>query len=1070
MKTCSDKICTFVRSFASLALASILCLAAFSCYDGGGSGSGGAAAAPANLNHPTARVVHVATNGIGQDPATGLHFFVDANRSGQASEINLLGAFWGRLVDIYDFNPATSETTRQFKDCVIGENIDSDIIDYRLDRNSITDAETLTILHPAGSAAYLAAFQRIELQVQSVNPNGVNPPATANLSAIPRNAALVLKFDDLLDSSRITPENVSVLTGYPPIQPYAARVIPNSSHGDLFDADGDGIAEFHSTRIVVDLRVSQSEAQLSSPPLPINSLGLQEATVADQPNVILRVPTQTAAMVGQLGILTNLRGFGIGFKFNTPNDPESVTLDVVRSMRSSSADLQDPNHGFLPDSLAPRVIGVQGVNVLSVLPVGGTHFLFDALFDASVCAPQPRVGDELRIGAAVIAVVTQAGSAPSGGLITGVSVRLEVGSAANFLPGPAEYRMPFDPSIGLPPDCFVRFSPTPTQLPSQGVAPDSTITVRFSEPMDPASVSGLESLAVTRVTNASPIQLLGKTIVGTVQPSPDLREFTYTPVLPFERNPLSFPAGEEYKLALLGGPNGVHSLSGQPLADSLPAFNFRLDPAALAFGSRGFVFNFNSADQDGNGAPELRGQFLFDLSKGTIRPRPVTRFSAVADSSQPVVGLMIPFTGPVQTPLSNLGSKMMSVYRYHDLGLGLVDDSTLNIDVEGLSWAPSIAPQVDTFSHFRMAFCHSKFLPDEALDAFSLLPSFPSSGLVKTFDGNQVDPVLDPLKIVHPKSKGYSVQPLDSFVSSTGTLMMPYPLNRGLPHSQFIRYTFRDTGLLAVGGPNGSGVETDINGIALGIPSVKFYGPNKVPSLGLPLLMEFRCYPDTGAFGLNGFKVDLALNSSARPAFRAFSTGGVLATGALYKVNPDEQPNATGGITAGGLPTGPGSEIDPMFYLGQADFVVRVNRVHTVWLDTLQFTAQFQPPIVEPPKSLQPPGTEVIVALRGALTVTNGAPSPGGALPRNDATRYDPYGDPKAAAVSPPLPFINFTEVFPLDQNGLPDKTWKTNMALLNSGPGGTAPRFVQARITMFSNPNTLRVPEISAMGIALKY
>ena len=232
-----------------------------------------------------------------------------------------------------------------------------------------------------------------------------------------------------------------------------------------------------------------------------------------------------------------------------------------------------------------------------------------------------------------------------------------------------------------------------------------------------------------------------------------------------------------------------------------------------------------------------------------------------------------------------------------------------------------------------------------------------------------------------------------------------------------------------------------------------------MPTVGLPLLMEFRCYPDAQAFGLNGFKVNIALNSSARPAFRAYSTGGVLANGSLFKIDPDNEPNARGGIVNGN-PTGFGSEIDPVFYLGQADFVVRVNRIHTIWLDTVQFTAQFQAPVVEPQAALQPAGTQVLVALRGATNVTNGAIPPGGVAPRGNAAAYDPYGDPRAAVVVP----NNFTVTYPLGPNNIPDNTWKSDPSLLNNL------RFVQARITLISNPSTMLSPELTAMGFSLLY
>jgi hypothetical protein len=344
-----------------------------------------------------------------------------------------------------------------------------------------------------------------------------------------------------------------------------------------------------------------------------------------------------------------------------------------------------------------------------------------------------------------------------------------------------------------------------------------------------------------------------------------------------------------------------------------------------------------------------------------------------------------------------------------------------------------------------------------------------NSGLVKTFDQNQLDSALDPLKTVHQKNLGYAVQPVNSFIASTGTLMMPYPWNYGLTPAQFTRYTWRDNGLLTVGGPNGAGVDTNINGLALGIGlPLKSYLANKVPTVGLPLLMEFRCYPDDGAFGLNGFKVNIALNSSARPAFRAFSPGGVLSTGLLSKIDPDNEPIARGGINpATGQPTGFNTEIDNVVYLGQAEFVVRVNRLHTIWLDTIQFSAQFQTPVLDPANSLQPLGTSVSVALRATNQITPGStPTPGQPTPRNNATMYDAYGDPKAAVLLPITtpPTVNFTVTYPIGAGGLPDNAWKTNLSSLNNL------RFVQARITMISNPVTLLTPELSGLGISLRY
>src|SRR6185436_716551 len=85
-------------------------------------------------------------------------------------------------------------------------------------------------------------------------------------------------------------------------------------------------------------------------------------------------------------------------------------------------------------------------------------------------------------------------------------------------------------------------------------------------------------------------------------------------------------------------------------------------------------------------------------------------------------------------------------------------------------------------------------------------PRWPLSGLPGTtpFEGNY----LDGRSVVHPRSLGYVVNPADLFLSSSGTVMLPYPLNRGATPIQ--SYTWRDTSVQAKAGPNGVGVPLDI--------------------------------------------------------------------------------------------------------------------------------------------------------------------------------------------------------------------------------------------------------------------
>jgi len=236
------------------------------------------------------------------------------------------------------------------------------------------------------------------------------------------------------------------------------------------------------------------------------------------------------------------------------------------------------------------------------------------------------------------------------------------------------------------------------------------------------------------------------------------------------------------------------------------------------------------------------------------------------------------------------------------------------------------------------------------------------------------------------------------------------------------------------------------------------YPAGLVPTIGLPLLMEFRCYPDDGAFGLNGFTIALACNSSAKPNFRAFSTGGIDTSGTPQQVDPDNDPIARGGYNPVSNP--PGAKTPPTdcsFYFGQAEFVVRVSRVVSKWMDVGSGQRGiFAAPIVEPTPLEQPSGTQVVMAFRGATSVTS---SGGGGWTNRDqenADNYDAYGNTQDLNGGPTGCGCNITPTF---LNG--DATWKTDISEINTA------RFFQFRVTFVSNTETLLTPELSALGFA---
>src|SRR6185503_18396639 len=212
-----------------------------------------------------------------------------------------------------------------------------------------------------------------------------------------------------------------------------------------------------------------------------------------------------------------------------------------------------------------------------------------------------------------------------------------------------------------------------------------------------------------------------------------------------------------------------------------------------------------------------------------------------ADRINPVPSIMIPFPPGVQTPLSPLGSKLQTVWRYCDLGFQVRDETKYNLDVFQLSWAP-IGGQVinDFFENFEIRLSHSFRLPDESINGL-LLPKYENSGLVRPFVGNILVDPLSPQKIVHARTLGYQVRNADLFLASSGTVMMPFPLNRILPDP--VTYTWRDTAVLAKGGPNGPGIPLDIESggpLFLEAQEGTVARPDEVPSFGLPLLMEYR--------------------------------------------------------------------------------------------------------------------------------------------------------------------------------------------------------------------------------------
>ncbi len=986
-------------------------------------------------------------------------YFLDAHQGGQASRVRLVGITWGRVVDVHQLDASGAvDPAPVFVDLVVHENVQSDGSNYRLETNAITQETRLIVLRhrgtpDSGSGTFESLLTTAVAGLPPILPKHDDGSSSPPFSLLARNGCLQLHFDDLLEDGMearaVLADVVRVITGYPPSTPFATRIVFDPHHGGI--ASG----EFHSTRVLIDMTVSEEEQSSSPVPLVVNSLGLP-ASLPDQsaPNVSIRIPTRLDPVAGQFSLLTNLGGSGLDPRANGPADLDSRTRDVVRALRSGRG--EDGNNGFLLDLNKPELIGAWPVVIEDAGPLpggtGGVDFLVDLTFGGpcrSALVPPAIV----QSGEFFLEVAQPSEPPSPTGEVNAVHLRLVAGEAIEdpaVLRGNALYLSTYERSLLVPVGCWVDFLPQPAVPPTTGVSALSEVHVRFSEPMDPASLDPFDSFRLVR--GDSNTQLIPTNLViARTRGSMDLREFTVTSVLPF-----AFGSSGEYHLDLVGGPQGATDLAGNALATTLPPVDFVLDPLEPAVVNGGTALRFASTDElEPIGAHDVRGQFFFDFSRGTIRPRSVTFESFPADRTQPVPSIMIPFAPGVQTPLSALGSKLQTVWRYCDLGWQVLDETKHNLDVTGLSWSP-IGGQVlsDFFDRFEVRLSHSRRLPDEFR-----IPTgnpWPCSGLgarqpgcpmcmsnVPFTDNILVDP-LSPQKVVHDRSLGYHLNPADLFVGSSGTTFMPYPLNRS--GGPLTTYTWRDTAVLALGGQDTSGIPLAIEVNApLNLepgPPGRIAPSGMVPSFGLPLLIEIRCFPSSSGIGLNPLDISLAQNALSIPNFRAFSTGGVNTSGVRVLVDPDLELIPSGGFNPNSRPPGQRTllDADNSFYIGQLDTVVRISRGHTMWIDSQFPDPHYLTPVISPTPEAQPLHTQMIIEYRGAEGFT------GSALTEAfDAGELDPYGDVGDGAVQ----FLG------------EDPTWKEDIRVLDGA------QFVQLRFTFLNDLQSGLTPELSAVGIA---
>ncbi|MCP3917244.1 MAG: hypothetical protein GY711_16980 [bacterium] len=990
------------------------------------------------------------------------HFIVDANHQGRADAVRIVDVLGGRLVDIYD-EDEMGDQHLVHEDFVISPSLVSNGQDIVVEQHPVTGETRLVIRYPADSEPFRSAFrdggQLTRADGALIRVTDFPFDASVLFSVVPRDAALVVQFDDLLDATTLSEATFVVLTGTPPEIPFEGRLRIDTNHGDLARLPGDTEQRFYTTRALFDPTVSELEALGADPPLALQASGFPAATLVDRANLMVRIPTRRVPLIGQTEILTNASGKGLAFNGNGSRDVGSQTRDVLRAMRAGGAPT-DPDRGYLPDQTAPRLLGEFEAEILVApqkLPGKGARFLLPQLALPAPCAKTPATGD-LILQPGIIAEVLPYDGALSAGLVVDVPVRLLAHPLAWAAPeewipeavGAATLRSAWDDAmdVGLE-GCFLRLTPEP-QFPGAGVSTSAVFGLLFNEAMAVEPFVELDAALLSRAPLALPGTASEELVPGEFATSLDQRELTFVPLLPLAH---ASGASESYFWSLLPGARGVQDLSGRLLAASLPAIELRLDPTGATQRTGGRVQRFTEIDEDPpfGGTAEWTGQHVYDLDARRLRPRPVIRFSGLADRTQPMAALMTPTAG-VREPLTHFGARTQILWRHSDLDLDVANAADWNIDVEGLSWSPIDQVSVDTYDAFEMRLAHAAVSPDELLGGNGA-PAFPASGLGGLYEPNE----LGEPRIVHDRLLGYDVQPGDEYPAPGGLRLVPFPWNRTTPSTEWTHYTWRDTAI-QTRAANAASVPPQQWFFALGLPlpPVTFYSPGNAQSAGLPLLMDFRCYPDDPSSGRNLFDTSLAVPTTTGPFFRAFTAGGLDTSGTPVFVDPDLEAQANGGFDPTSLPFpgAPTAGRDAQFYVGAVDFVVRVSRSVSIWKPAIDpaggvfSSPSYTGPLVA---TIEPAGTSIELAFRATGVVENDEAE-------TDAGTLDAYGDHYAAPEPHDAALAN------LDELGVPFLTLGESSWRGVDEIGGRS--YYQVRVTFRANPVTGDLPELAALGL----
>lgn len=936
--------------------------------------------------------------------------------------LHLVSVSWGRHVALVDGEGYVVQ-----RDLVVGEDVGNLWEGVEVGRPTGILAFVLTVEPVRGTSAFLTLRDRLDDQ------RGVLPAQPLNAAEpfvhVPRDAALRLTFDRPLDPASIDASSVS-----------------------LWNLDAPGVAlpvcrivdPLEPNVLIVDPVVSTLRALETGE--RVSPMGFPEGRTERVASVRLRLSTDGDHSVrGAHGERLRAEREPVD-----PSEPDAITRFFGTRRR------EDPQRGFLFDLQAPELLLESSITLDQV---SGDTVSF--AFDDPRCATTVRVGDMIEQGKRRGEIVSSGGN--GGSMMAKVRRWDRTGEPFSTLES-ARYVSTWDPRSHAP-ECLLRFAPERTSV-GRPVAPTSAVAVRFSEPMDPASVTPFDALylALSTVGHVDHDEY----VIGSVLPSADLTRFAFVPAGSGQAHRRGIAETmHAHVVPAPSRPNQLRDLAGTPATFASVQAPYTLDAAAADVGTHGLVLRFDGVDETRDGRADHHGHFGWEtvqdpsgerIPTGRFRARPVTRFSRWVDASKPVVGYMHPWpplgssTG-VREPLSPFGCRVQSVWRYIDLDLSYPFLSHQDLDVEGLAFSPVEGRAYqDAFRRVRLSLSHAMHLPDEYVDWLGGQRSvYPLSGLSMTsFASNALTDARHPAAAVMFDGP-FVIDPTSvTSAPGSGTVLLDWPAFRDA-HGERVTYTWRDTSLEGLAASAGEGCDPRVLETVRGSRHT-YVSPGQVPSIGLPLLMDFQVWPaepGNETLGLNGFQASITMTNSARPTFRVHSTGGIDANGVRHEVDPEHDVPMGGGepgpfTHSTGQPSRPD---DNVVYWGRVDFVVKVSRHVTRWFDTGSENPVFEVALVEPSAARQPDGTSLIVEYRGADDV-----QPANALASTRADCFDLYGEVVSTVFDPSCVGERGTIVRRTD--------WTRDVTTLQGK------RWIQMRVTGIANITTSQVPAVDSIAL----